>query len=158
MRITAATAVKKAGPSNRFVRVGELIGYGLLLGLLGLCVYSFVSDSLVEAEYSGLVKQVEALEVKRLSTLSSDRNADTSKLDSQIAELKPKLAKLEPRHQALEAQRDKALEESQRQKAVALERQFQKRCETLRSKRIADLTLNDVDGLKQCGIDPPRLP
>jgi hypothetical protein len=55
----------------------------------------------------------------------------------------------------------RAADEAEKRKMKQYEEEqvaFQKRCEAARSKRIADLTVNDLEVLKACGTNIQGLP
>jgi hypothetical protein len=82
---------------------------------------------------------------------AANSGADTSDLDRQIKDLQGELAILE--NEAEAGRRQDELRKL-REEEVALKR----RCEALREKRISDLTVNDVEILKKCGVAVPPLP
>jgi hypothetical protein len=120
-------------------------------------------------EYSLLVSKINDLEIRALIARGNNAETDTTDIDKQLAPLKKRLAQLQPHHdQELEAKRLQQEAEAQRQKREQEQQliekmkreaeELQKRCEAVRAKRIADLTINDVDLLKQCGTPVPHLP
>lgn len=98
-----------------------------------------------------LREQLSDLMTKQLRAKMANRDADTSKLDGRIKELRSKLASLE---QAEESRKHEDEMKKLREKELA----FRKRCEALKDKRISDLTVNDVQLLNECGASTPRLP
>jgi DNA repair exonuclease SbcCD ATPase subunit len=126
---------------------------------------AFLPLALVEGEYSSVTSQINALEVRQLIAKGKDAKGDVAEIDKQLAPLKAKLAELRPRHeQAVEDRRlqqeaDAKRQEQQQTEAMqGKEAEFRKRCEHIKSKRVADLTVNDLELLKTCGISDPRLP
>jgi predicted SprT family Zn-dependent metalloprotease len=104
-----------------------------------------------DPDYSTVESQVNQLEVKRL--LAQENSEDTSEIDRQIANFKVRLEELRPSHDA-EVRRQ--AQEAEREKMKQYEKEqaeFQKRCEATRSKRVVELTVNDLQLLKQCGTD-----
>jgi hypothetical protein len=111
-----------------------------------------------EADYSTVESRINELEVKRL--MAVEHSEGTTQIDNELAHLRPRLEKLRPGHDvameraAEEAKR--AAEEAEKRRMERFEKEqaeFQKRCESIRSKRVVDLTVNDLEFLKQCGTD-----
>ena len=116
-----------------------------------------------EPDYETVESHINELEVKRL--IAVEHSEGTAKIDKELAQLRSRLEKLRPSHDAAmqraaeEAKR--AADEAEKRKMKQYEEEqvaFQKRCEAARSKRIADLTVNDLEVLKACGTNIQGLP
>jgi hypothetical protein len=90
------------------------------------------------------------LTTEQIRAKLANKDADTTSLDRRIQELRAKLAQDESKQQLARQQ-----EEIQRDRAA--QAAFQKRCEATKQKRVSDLTVNDVEFLKECGVSVPRL-
>jgi predicted transcriptional regulator len=121
------------------------------------------------SEYSAVASRINNLEIQELIARGKNADVDTAEIDKQLAPLRARLAELQPRHdREVEAELSQAEGEAQRQRQEqeqqsiqAMKREaaeLEKRCEGVRSKRIVDLTINDVELLKQCGTPIPHLP
>lgn len=119
-------------------------------------------ESSEDDEYSSLASKINDLEIRELIARGNNANVDITDIDKQLAPLRARLAQLRPRHdQEVEARRHQQEAEAQRQKQEQIEREsaeLQKGCEAVRSKRLVDLIVNDVELLKQCGTAVPHLP
>ena len=122
-----------------------------------------------EEDYSSLASKINELEIRALIARGKNAGVDTAEIDKQLAPLRARLAQLQPRHdqevetrrlqQEAEAQRRKQEQEQQLIRTMKREAaELEKRCEAVRSKRIADFTTNDVELLKQCATPVPNLP
>lgn len=118
-------------------------------GLIAVFAVSYLTKT--EQSIDTLREQLSGLTTRQLNIRMANRDADTAVLDRQINELRSKLASLE------EAE-DRRRAAAEAQKREREELAFQKRCEALKKKRISELTVNDVEMLKQCGLSIPRVP
>ncbi|MGD0667571.1 MAG: hypothetical protein ABSB23_08410 [Bryobacteraceae bacterium] len=157
--------------SGQQVRLSMIILAIVILAVVGLVLDQTTRErsspplAVVEDEYSSLASQINALEVRQLIARGKDANADVAEIDKQLAPLKAKLAELQPRHeQAIEERRLQQEREARRQEQQQIEamrkkeEELKKRCEEIKSKRVVDLTVNDLELLKACGISVPHLP
>ena len=106
--------------------------------------------------------QLSVLTTKQLKIKPANPSADTGSLDVQIAELRKRLEPLEADEQRANERRERQKAEEERQKAEAAalkaEQEFQRKCGKLKEKKIADLTVNDVEELRECGVHVNGLP
>jgi septal ring factor EnvC (AmiA/AmiB activator) len=157
--------------SRRQVRLSIIIPASVIVVLVALVLNqatrerSLLPLAVVDNEYSSLASEINALEVRQLIARGNDAKADVAGIDKQLAPLKAKLAELQPRHeQAVEERRLQQESEARRQEQQQIEAmqkkesELKKRCEDIKSKRVADLTVNDLELLKACGISVPHLP
>jgi hypothetical protein len=130
-----------------------------LLAILALCVAFVYFRQGPRTDIVGLRERLDELTTERLRAKTANVNADTSALDRQIKELRGKLAPLEEREDedrrraAAEAEAQRLREEAQRVREE--ESNFRRQCKALKEKRISDLTVNDVETLRQCGTSVP---
>ena len=103
-----------------------------------------------EEEYLSIASKINDLEIRKLIARGKRSDVGTAEIDKQLAPLRARLAQLQPLHdlevasrrlkQEAEAQRQK---EEQEQKLIEKMKreaaELEKRCEAVRSKRIADL-------------------
>ncbi len=98
-----------------------------------------------------------------------DISTDTSELDQQIEEVRDRIARLEKEEELQnyidqrlkEAEQPRKEDEKEKREAKRLEEEavaLQKRCAALKDKKMSDLTINEVEVLKQCGLTIPHLP
>ncbi|MGA2725637.1 MAG: hypothetical protein ABSG79_24900 [Bryobacteraceae bacterium] len=170
----------RAPLSSRVFAQGPLFGFICIIGIV-LFILLFMwrsSERSIwttgheadgEDQYSSIASKINDLEIRELIARGKSADVDTTEIDKQLAPLRARLAQLQPRHdqevetrrlqQEAEAQRQKEEQERKLLQTMKLEAaELEKRCEAVRSKRIADLTVNDVELLKQCGTPVPHLP
>jgi hypothetical protein len=118
-----------------------------------------------EQKYSSIASQINALEIRQLIAKGNGAGAEVAQIDKQLAPLRAQLAALQPGHeQALAERRLQQEAEAKRQEQQEIEAiqkkeaDLKKRCEDIKSKRIVDLTVNDIELLKACTVPVPHLP
>jgi chromosome segregation ATPase len=150
-----------SSPSERENTRNTRLAVVLVVAFIILVLLMFYSGTVYKRRTNIIALRLQLSELTMKQLRAKTVNADTNKLNKQIEELRSRLAFLEQKNEEYRKHGGARIEEYRKQYETQMRREADsashRRCDALKEKHISDLTLDDVELLKECGEPKSQL-